>query len=876
MKKNIAFQIAILFIAGLVPLLWMNPGYIISNGDSFPIFLNSQKTLDSATYLWSESTMGTAELMPAFLIYQYIGVFFSYLGFSAGIIEILFQLLLFMGAGFSMFYLAKLIYPEHEIAPLISGIFYMFNFFVLESRLNPGLAWTYAFLPLLMALLLKAIDSAYQPTEKKSNKMLILFSITTMVAFSFASINPTNIALMLIGLFVVVLYELFKYRNNLKPIFSVFSKILLISVPLNLWWLLPLINVYFLSPQVLNSQINVVSWAWTQTRSSFLNLFWFNGFWGWLPEYIPYINAYSNLLLILVFAPFAIGASALLFKSKKSRFNAFIMMFVLIFLFLAKGLHDPLGSVNSVLYKYLPFMNMFREPTSKFTMLVVLFIALLIGYAGSNLTKLKMDKYKRIMKLAVPALLIAIFVVASFPLVTNPLETKTEELPYSSYIKIPDYWSDAASWINSQPGDYKVLFCPLDDFYMMPYKWGAGGYYGVDQLFYRLFEKPVISTDYLYSYVLKPDTVSALQGLMYFVNNGNSSAFKIFLDLLNVKYILQRNDVDVTDRNLLSPEQMQDFFSKQPYLNLVKRFGELDIYEYTEAKPSIYVFPVSLLGRNNFKIETLNAKETMWNFSLSTDLSAWKDSNKFSGGIDRMTIVNGSLNAVLYEGENINSSKVKVAYGDNYSVQTQFKTSNNISKVYLTTNEYDVNGNLTTSGPISPIYGGGDWINASLQFTPSIKTKFVEIQFSLINSSSLSEPTDLLIDNVTLTSQTPVLYSKNPDLPFDSADDQPVTMLQYKTLNPTETVLTVNASQPFIIATSQALDKSWIANINGQQIKPSSLYLGLEGFIIDETGLLDVTIQYQPQIWFNYCSTISIVTLIVCAMLLIYLFLKRR
>ena len=96
MKKNTAFQIAILFIAGLVPLLWMNPGYIISNGDSFPIFLNSQKTLDSATYLWSESTMGTAELMPAFLIYQYIGVFFSYLGFSAGIIEILFQLLLFM------------------------------------------------------------------------------------------------------------------------------------------------------------------------------------------------------------------------------------------------------------------------------------------------------------------------------------------------------------------------------------------------------------------------------------------------------------------------------------------------------------------------------------------------------------------------------------------------------------------------------------------------------------------------------------------------------------------------------------------------------------------------------------------------------------
>ncbi|MGD0342915.1 MAG: alpha-(1-_3)-arabinofuranosyltransferase family protein, partial [Bacteroidales bacterium] len=495
--------------------------------------------MSTGTYLWSSDSMGYADPIPSYAIYQYTACFLSFAGINIEAIQILFQVFLFMGAGFSMYYLSKTLYPDLKISPLIASIFYMFNFFVLQSRVNVGLAWSYTFLPLLIALIVKAINAAYQHDSKATNRNVIYFAISSTVALSLASINPTNVALIILGITSIFFYYLLKNRKQLKPLFMLIAKIALVTVPINLWWLVPMLNTYVFSPQMLNSQINVVSWSWTQDRSSFLNLFWLNGIWTWLPEYFPYIDSYSNpFMIILVFVPFLLATTALLFKSNKSRFNAYIMLLILFFMFLAKGLHEPFSQLNLLLYQKIPYVNMFREPTSKFTMLIVLLLSLLIGYAANHLSNLKAIKSKYcITKMVIPIVLIATIIIAVFPLVTNPIETKTQQLPFSSYIKIPDYWFQATDWINHQNGDYKVLITPLDDFYQMPYIWG---YYGTDQLIERLFQKPVISTDYLNQYYVNPSTAANLQQLRASIQYNNSSEFKAFLDLLNIEYILQR------------------------------------------------------------------------------------------------------------------------------------------------------------------------------------------------------------------------------------------------------------------------------------------------------------------------------------------------
>src|SRR5665811_1614519 len=91
---------------------------------------------------------------------------------------------------------------------------------------------------------------------------------------------------------------------------------------------------------------------------------------------------------------------------------------------------------------------------------------------------------------------ILLFLAFSFVISSLPLLTGFE--PTSSYVQIPRYWYQATNWINSQPGNWKVLLTPLNDYYQLPYTWG---YYGSDQLLERLFEKPIVSTSALDGYI---------------------------------------------------------------------------------------------------------------------------------------------------------------------------------------------------------------------------------------------------------------------------------------------------------------------------------------------------------------------------------------
>ncbi len=599
MKKITAIEITILILAGLLPLLWLpKEGYIISNGDNFPLFLNPPHALSAGTYLWSHDFLGYSTPAPAYLLYQYPAIFLNYLGLSIGSIQIFYQVILFVIGALSMYFFSKTIYPELKVAPFVAGFFYMFNIFALTTRQNTGFIWIYAFLPLLLTLFAKIVKLTYENNNKSANKNIIYFSLLSVVAFSFAAINPANIALCLIGIAILALYYLVKFRKQLLPLFKSFGKILGLSIPINLWWIIPILNYYFLSNQVFNSTVSVDAWDWTQWRSSFLNLFWLNGVWGWMPEYVPYINRYSQnnltdintfmnpFIMIFAFAPFIVAASALLFKSQRKRFNAYIMGAILVLLFLAKGLHGPLGQLNLLAYQNFSLMSMFREPTSKFTLLIIPFLALLIGFGAEKIANLRLPKLSlRSSKILGISVLMLAFIVAVQPLIisTNmqdqivynyPIESKTTQLPYSSYVKIPDYWYQATSWINSQPGDGKVLLTPIDDFYEMPYNWanGSDGYYGTDQLIDSLIDKPIISTNILSGYKINGDTAATLLELGYAIRCGRVDEFKIFLDILGVKYILQRNDIDYTiaDANALQNETLQGEIDIIPYRNTLQ------------------------------------------------------------------------------------------------------------------------------------------------------------------------------------------------------------------------------------------------------------------------------------------------------------------
>jgi hypothetical protein len=113
------------------------------------------------------------------------------------------------------------------------------------------------------------------------------------------------------------------------------------------------------------------------------------------------------------------------------------------------------------------------------------------------------------------------------------------------------------------------------------------------------------------------------------------------------------------------------------------------------------------------------------------------------------------------------------------------------------------------------------------------------------------------------------------NLYWGSIENPDVKVLQIQNISPEKTIVKVNATQPFVLATTQTLDKFWVAYVNGQKVSPTPVYLGLKGFLINETGQFDVTIVYQPQDWFNYCLTISAATVLLLCITLVYLNRKK-
>jgi hypothetical protein len=922
MKKITAIEITILIIAGLLPLLWLpKEGYIISNGDNFPLFLNPQHVLSTGTYLWSHDFLGYSTPAPAYLLYQYPAIFLTYLGLGIGGIQIFYQLILFIIGALSMYYFSKTIYPKLRIAPFVAGFFYMFNIFALTNRQNTGFIWIYAFLPLLLTLFARIVRLTYEKNNKSTNRNIIYFSLLSVVAFSFAAINPANVALGLFSITILALYYIVKYRKQLLPFFKSLGKIAGISVPINLWWIIPIVNYYFLSNQVFNSAVSVDAWAWTQWRSSFLNLFWLNGIWAWLPEYFPYFNSYNSnpILIILVFVPFIIAASALLFKNEKSRFNAYIMGAILVLLFLAKGLfdsyfwRDPLYGLNQFVYQHIPLMSMFREPVSKFTLLIIPFLALLIGFGAEKIANIRLPKLNyRSSKILIALALILTFLAAVTPIIiSNPIESKTAELPYSSYIKIPNYWYNAADWLNSQTSDGKVLLTPIDDFYEIPYNW-TDGYYGTDQLIESVIDKPIISTNILSGYKINNDTAATLLELGYAIRSGRVEEFKNFLDLLGVKYILQRNDIDnkvaddkawkevnqdtlgirntlqsgtlVSEGSIMSPAYMKNFFVDQSYLRLVKTFGQLDIYEYIDAKHSFYVSNLSPAQQSSIEIQSNLIMQRNWDFNDTLSLNGWVEmQNESVPGTplkpDSYTNLTGSPG--IWKA--IQSPSVQVRYRSIYTINSMGAAKGDIFNVHAKIVQYGQDNNTlqTTSVYKNATFivstdEARNWV-VNLSFEPRNDTKFFKTQiwFDInpwINKTNYYT-SSLRINNFNITGYIPFLNYATLDKLFNEEVQNKIATISIQNTNPTKIIATVNSSEPFVLATSYVLDDSWVATVNGQQIKPSPLYLGFVGFKINQTGQFEVLIEYKPQTWFVYASAVSIVSFGV--IFAIYLYVSR-
>jgi hypothetical protein len=203
----------------------------------------------------------------------------------------------------------------------------------------------------------------------------------------------------------------------------------------------------------------------------------------------------------------------------------------------------------------------------------------------------------------------------------------------------------------------------------------------------------------------------------------------------------------------------------------------------------------------------------------------------------------------------------------------------NAHQVHIKTIEFNASGEIPTSTYNAFVNDGTfNWTHVHFSFEPTSKTtKNLQIQIWHGHETDKPFPNIIWVDNVKIASYTTLLNTTGLDLIFPNmAQNQPATILNYTKINPTRITATINATQPFILAISEALDQSWKAYVNGKQIENTPLYLGLRGFQINQTGLFEVTLEYEPQKWFYYGAIISGITFLACLTYLTYNYTKNK
>ena len=87
--------------------------------------------------------------------------------------------------------------------------------------------------------------------------------------------------------------------------------------------------------------------------------------------------------------------------------------------------------------------------------------------------------------------------------------------------------------------------------------------------------------------------------------------------------------------------------------------------------------------------------------------------------------------------------------------------------------------------------------------------------------------------------------------------ENPNRITSWEVFDITQYKITVSATQSFVLSFSEIYDPAWIAYSNGIKIDPLPIYPSGSGFWINQTGQLEITIEYTPQEWFKNGLIIS-------------------
>ncbi len=600
--KKYGIILGLIIVLGIVFRNWFTPGHIIG-GDwplYYPEYLKEFSLFPPAWGSYHGNGLGGPFILYALdsFLYAPVYIFVNLLSFPWELVyKVLWFGLFLCFSIVSSFYFAAFILGPVVLWQLVLAAFvFIFNSYSLMVVGGGQMGWAlaYALMPLVTAMTLRVIESAFDSRISfRHNVYLLKSSIIFGSILALQGIFDVRITSFSIG--IGMLYALYNFvcqkeKRQTSMIFRVVVFVFLlpciIGMLLHSFWLLPMIvsktTPYQLVPSDNNSagMFHFLSFTSFSQTISLLHPNWPENIFGKVyfmkPEFL--------MIPIIAFA------SLFFVKISKSKIDHRIMFFALLAplgAFLAKGAQPPLEQVNIWLFTNFPGFVVFRDST-KFYILIVISYMVLIPYSVRKISEAVTNKIKK--KIFASIFIAGVFGIWLFtvrPVFLGQLGgtlQKRQDI-FFEYLTYEDY-------ISKQKNFFRVLWIPQQQRFT----------------FYSN-KHPAISASQLFEATNSAEVIQQV----------SKPEIQQYLSQIAVKYIVVPYDVY---GEIFSKDRKYD---EQQYLQVIARldeiswlrrvgqFNKLGVYETIEHKGHFWT-------DENKKITETALSPSHYILSLSSDM----------------------------------------------------------------------------------------------------------------------------------------------------------------------------------------------------------------------------------------------------------------
>lgn len=597
-KSDLIKEALLILAFSLTPLLWLSGNEIIFGHDS-GFRLNYGEHLSNFLFAWNPYVNFGVDwsLYHGFIPIQGVETFFSYIFNSLSIGQRFTFIYWFFAIGVSLYVLLKYVFPEpkYKILRVISPVFYMYNFYILEGWVIAERAKfsLYIALPLMILLFFRTV----------AGKLSILrggIYFGFMILLCNGGGSPPLFGALFITLIVLTAYFLVIYHNRWLRISMLFVVFGLSAILFNAYWIVPQIRLFAASYDgAVSSRGGIeglIAWEKEISKSASIpNIIRFQGFPSWNNPEHPFADAYiqNPLLVVASWIPISIVFIGLVIgmlrhaSVTQKQFLFFLLLLGVIGLFFTAGSHAPFGILYVYFMRHVPGFAMFRSSIYKFAPLVYLPIITFFGYYLSRFFHhLRLKLLNQILSSRLMGVIVACIVVLyHFPFITG--DFFRFKLGFSTRIEVPDYVTELATSLREKTSkdDRVLLVPPLDVGYISSpidtYMWG---FYSLDILPRSLLNRSIVANDSNDDYVTR---------LLYkALWESDEYLFERLAVKAGLTHILWRGDVRLTEeKNKYWPlYKWKEKISNMSSIQLIKDQGPWSLYRLPgPSLPMVFV-----------------------------------------------------------------------------------------------------------------------------------------------------------------------------------------------------------------------------------------------------------------------------------------------